>query len=85
MIKIKISKVGEWFIEISYNDLASTFEKSCHVFSKSTVDIILSTDKTVLTISFTGSNMIITSATLNYIDTTATTLEEFYTEIKTLL
>jgi hypothetical protein len=85
MAKIKISKIGDSFIELSYNDFSAHFDKSYQVFHKSKVDILFNADKTQLTVSFTGSHIIITEQLLNYIDTTATSLTEFYNEIKLLL
>jgi len=85
MEKIKISKVGDLFIEIRYNNYAANFEKSYHLFPKTDIDIIFNVEKTALTITFKGNYMIVTDTLLGYIDTTATTLQEFYEEVKTLL
>ncbi len=85
MIKIKISKAGNDFIEISYNDFGIYYGKSCHVFNKTTVVLLMSIDKTSITITFTGGFIIVGSDTLSFVETTATTVEEFYNELKTFL
>lgn len=84
MEKIKITSTDK-FIEINYNDLASQFGTARHIFNKETVDMTLNDDKSKMIVTFQNSTFSIVLATLGYIDTTATTVEEFFNEIKLLL
>jgi len=85
MIKIQIVSLGTNFVEIKYNDFASNFGVANRVLNKSTVDMTLIEDKSKIIICFSDTNFSITLAILAYIDTTATTIEDYYNELKALL
>lgn len=85
MNKITIVSLNANFIEINYGDTASMFNTSSHIFNKSNVDLKLDGEKTTINVSFPGTTFNIIESTLQYVQTDATTIEEYYTELKSLL